>query len=387
MRLCPKNFLVVLSVFTFAVVFLCHAQKVDKNLLKKKKDDISRIRKELKEKERIIDELKSKEGSILSVLDRIGSRLHENRKRLKQARKDKGILQKEIAQINLQVAGLNGQVNSIKISLAERLRMSYKMGKAGFLKVLVSAQGYSDLMRKRYYLESIIRAEDDLLTSFYDKEKTLRSRMDELERKKRDLSSLSENISRKLDDIQRDKRGKVAVLRAVKGEKELEIKRAKELASAARDLETMIKKIKRSDVGRAANFVLSKGSMPLPANGKIVRGYGKYYDKDLKVSMLSKGMTIDAKPQSPVRCIFDGKVIFAGSFKGYGNMLIVDHGGNYYSLYARLDSLGKRLGEKVKRGEEIGDLSDSEEIYGGGLYFELRHNGIPIDPSPWLLEK
>jgi len=86
-----------------------------------------------------------------------------------------------------------------------------------------------------------------------------------------------------------------------------------------------------------------------------------------------------------VRAVADGKVVYAGWLRGYGNLMVLDHGDGYHTVVAHLGELERRVGEEVRQGEALGPLGDTGSLKGPYLYFELRHHGVAVDPQVWLV--
>lgn len=125
-------------------------------------------------------------------------------------------------------------------------------------------------------------------------------------------------------------------------------------------------------------FAQARGRMVYPVSGAMVRRYGEPDELGLD----SKGLTLETRPGAQVVAPFDGRILFAGPFKGYGQILIIGHGDGYHSLVAGLDRVDASVGQWLVAGEPIGVMSA-----GGAkprLYLELRHDGQPINPLPWL---
>ena len=122
----------------------------------------------------------------------------------------------------------------------------------------------------------------------------------------------------------------------------------------------------------------------MPVEGPIVTSFGKYKHPTFNVYHFQSGIDIQAKEGSPIRAVYDGKVVYAGWFKGYGNIIIIDHGEGYYTLSAHALSLSKEVGTVVKSDEIVGVVGNTGSLKGPGLYFEIRHHGKPIDPAGWL---
>jgi septal ring factor EnvC (AmiA/AmiB activator) len=125
------------------------------------------------------------------------------------------------------------------------------------------------------------------------------------------------------------------------------------------------------------SFSQARGSLPIPAIGRTTRRYGEA-DAD---GMLSKGIEIATRPEAPVISPFDGVVAFAGPFRGYGLLLILEHSEGYHTLLAGMSRLDGAVGQRVLAGEPVGVMAPEGDPT---LYVELRRNGQPINPLPWL---
>ncbi len=124
-------------------------------------------------------------------------------------------------------------------------------------------------------------------------------------------------------------------------------------------------------------FSEARGEMVFPATGTLLRRYGEADD----VGVSAKGLTVETRPGAQVVAPFDGRVVFAGPFKGYGQILIIGHGDGYHSLVAGLDQVDGTVGQWLVAGEPIGVMAASGRPH---LYLELRHNNQPVNPMPWL---
>ena len=122
----------------------------------------------------------------------------------------------------------------------------------------------------------------------------------------------------------------------------------------------------------------------MPVKGKIISLYGAYKNRKYHITNFRSGIEIKADRGTPVRSIFGGRVIYAGWFKGYGNMIIIDHGANFYSVYAHLEELFASKGDMVNSGQVIATVGDSGSLTGPRLYFEIRHHGKPENPLQWI---
>lgn len=122
----------------------------------------------------------------------------------------------------------------------------------------------------------------------------------------------------------------------------------------------------------------------MPVKGKIKYFFGPYKNSKFNVVNFRSGIVIQADRGEPIRAVFDGKILYASWFKGYGNMIIVDHGDNYYTVYAHAQELFASKGDIVEKGEVVATVGDTGSLIGPNLHFEVRHHGKPVDPLKWI---
>jgi septal ring factor EnvC (AmiA/AmiB activator) len=126
-----------------------------------------------------------------------------------------------------------------------------------------------------------------------------------------------------------------------------------------------------------------KGSLPWPVKGPVVAGFGRRKHPRFDTYTVHNGIEIAAPPGQEVHAVHEGTVVFAERFRGYGLMVILDHGGKHHSLYARLSDVAVSPGQKVAAGDVVG-TTGSGSLEGPGIYFEMRTRGRPEDPLDWL---
>jgi len=139
------------------------------------------------------------------------------------------------------------------------------------------------------------------------------------------------------------------------------------------------------DEGRGLQVV--RGRIPWPVSGKLISYFGKTKDTRFNLIVDNSGIQIQAPEGTPIHAVAAGVVKFADWFKGYGKLVILDHGRGYYSLYAQAANLNVSEGQSVAAGEVLGSVGDTDSLVGSSLYFEIRKNGVPQDPLHWLKYK
>ncbi len=131
-------------------------------------------------------------------------------------------------------------------------------------------------------------------------------------------------------------------------------------------------------------FGALRGRLPLPAPGHIEAGFGKVLEPRFNTVTLRRGIDIRAPSGTPVRAVAPGTVAWTGWMRGYGNVVILDHGDGYHSVVAHLAEVMRALGTHVFEGDVLGTVGDTGSLQGPVLYFEIRREGLAVDPAPWL---
>jgi len=122
----------------------------------------------------------------------------------------------------------------------------------------------------------------------------------------------------------------------------------------------------------------------MPVKGNIVSFFGPYHNPKFNVVNFNSGIVIQADRGEPIRAVHDGKVLYSSWFKGYGNIIIIDHGDSYYTVYAHAEELFAAKGARVEKGEVVATVGDTGSLIGPSLHFEVRHHGRPVDPLKWI---
>jgi murein hydrolase activator len=134
----------------------------------------------------------------------------------------------------------------------------------------------------------------------------------------------------------------------------------------------------------SSGFGALRGKLTLPVPGRIEAGFGKVLEPRFNTVTLRRGIDIRAPPGAPVKAVAPGTVAFVGWLRGYGNVIILDHGDGYHSVMAHLAEVMRAPGAHVFEGEVVGTVGDTGSLQGTVLHFEIRREGLAVDPAPWL---
>jgi septal ring factor EnvC (AmiA/AmiB activator) len=186
-------------------------------------------------------------------------------------------------------------------------------------------------------------------------------------------------LERARRDFEEERRRKAELLTSIVDKKELHAAYVHELAEAEGRLKDLLAGLEEGEV--AVPLTAFKGNLPWPVTGRVRVGFGKKKHPKFDTYTIENGIEIETAPDSAVKAVHDGTVVFADRFQGYGLLVVLDHGGRHYTLYGHLGEASVKTGDKVSSGQELGRSgSDS----GSDLYFEVRYQERPEDPREWL---
>ena len=134
----------------------------------------------------------------------------------------------------------------------------------------------------------------------------------------------------------------------------------------------------------AVGFGTLRGRLPWPTEGRVVSAFGAQVHPRFGTRTFRNGVDIEAGEGRDVAAVFAGHVVYTGWFKGYGNLIILDHDNEYYTLYAHVADIVVKEGDDVRQGQRIGTVGDTGSLEGPRLYFEVRYQGKPQNPEQWL---
>jgi murein DD-endopeptidase MepM/ murein hydrolase activator NlpD len=217
------------------------------------------------------------------------------------------------------------------------------------------------------------------------------------EARQRELADLRSDAQREQLEVDRDAATRRTLLARVRDERAYHERAIGELTEATKRLEVFIRdlqakqrrlaKVPPAKPGTDApgvGFGSLRGRLPWPTEGRIIAAYGAQVHPRFGTRTQRNGVDIEANQGREVGAVYAGHVIYTGWFKGYGNLIILDHDNEYYTLYAHMAEIQVKEGDDVRQGQRIGTVGDTGSLAGPRLYFEVRYQGRPLDPEQWL---
>lgn len=342
------------------------------------------IKNELKQKKKSIKQTERRERSILAILDSFEKEIAELEKEEFNLREEHEKNMRESNRIKAELDKINAGIRSGEKRLSGRIGALFKIHQWGYLPALFKIENLSNFMINYKFLNILVKNDRDIIGELRSDFKKQKEYLDGLSRMKEVLVRQEVELQKKKENLILKRDNKNVILSKIRKEKVLYHSAIKELEESTVMIERMLNEFQPGSEDRDREFISKRGQLKMPVDGKIIKSFGKEIDPRFHTVIYRKGVVIKTGENSHVRSIFAGKVAFAGTFSGYGNLIIIKHGENYYSVYARLSELYKKEGDKVDSEEIIGKSGTSGLFADDGLYFELRKGGKPLDPELWF---
>lgn len=346
------------------------------------------VQERIREQEKKLRQAKELEGSFLSQIDGINRDLDETRRdlRAEQAKieKTKQRIQLVKDDISLFQEMLSKQRNYLKRKLSTMQRYGNEV--TSIFTALVSSRDFAQMMRNIRYLKKVAEYDYRQITRY-------KENLQVLENKKKELGSLfarlkeeERDLKKQEDELNARRTHKEVLLASIRSQQEGYRRMLDELTEASNRLKEMLEE-KETNTYQLTRFALLKGKLPWPVDGQVAIPYGSSKDPQYKTPVFRRGIYIKADEGMVAKSIYSGKVVFADWFKGYGKVIIINHGSGYHSVYANLNEIFIKSGDVVNKRDAIGRVGESGTISAPALYFEIRYKGKPLNPLQWLAQK
>ena len=347
------------------------------------KADIDRLRQRIAEEEK-------REKTALSELDRIGWNrgLLLNEWRLLQMQLDKLKLEREDIRRNIPV--LEADLVRRRDDLAAILVRLSKYGRFGPVYLALESRDAASFLAAIRALELLAEAQDRRIAEYADGLAQLGRADVELRAKEAEIGALIGKSGAKRRDLEAEEQKSRALVEGIKTNKKSYEQTLEELNLRARELQLLLQKLEAREKSEAllpfpaVPFATKKGALPWPVDGRVVQRFGPQRG-GFNTLTVNNGVEIaPPKGDLTVRAIHAGKVVYTDFFPGYGNLIILEHGDSYYTLYGHCAEFLVPKEATIKAGDPIAVAGDSGSLVGVSLYLEIRHQAKPLDPLQWL---
>ncbi len=367
--------LILLTIILSLMVYPSKESKLDK--LNVKIDNITRKISSLnKESGSILNELYKIELNYKKAItenDRINHLLSVANTSIRKKRAKKKSLEREIERS--------------RKGIKKAVRILYKIGKAGKFKIFSNIKDINQMFQNYYLFISLINKKIEEIGKIKVYLVKLLSIRKELEKEKLHLGNLKKKQTKKINEILNAKRAKTDFIEKINSDRRRHLSMLTELKTEAKRLTNLMKK--NVNVFDLPDLDLNtiKGKLRWPIKGKVISRFGKKKSTRFNTYIFNSGIEIKPSGSMKIRSVFDGVIIFMNYFKGYGDIIIVQHSRDMLTVYGHCSKFLKKKGDYILAGDEIGIAGDSGSTYGNSLYFEIRKKTVAVNPDIWLKKK
>jgi septal ring factor EnvC (AmiA/AmiB activator) len=347
-----------------------------------------KLQDKIAEEKRKLSETLERESSVLSDIEDVNRKLGAAEADLKKSRKN-------LEQTEIAIEKVNAGIGTTKEALARQRnwirRKLRSMNRLGYgSDTLVQILGSEDparLMRTWKYLDHITRYEHRTMKAYSENLAIMDREQKKLEGLRQEFKTRQQKVKSRESELAEKKKSKETILHSVRTEKTRRQTMIAELKEASGRMLDIIRESSRTDDYEGKGFFQLKGRLNWPADGKIAVPYGSQKDPQFDTPVFRNGIHIQTDSSIDARAVYRGKIIFAEWFKGFGQLIIINHGSGYHTLYGNLSEIFSKVGDIIKDNQVIGKAGASGTLNAQGIYFEIRYKGKPLDPAQWLKKK
>lgn len=361
---------------------------------------LQETQRQLKHEREKVAEARRRETSLLAELE-------ETERRLRDKQREVARVDRQVRRVQGEIVALRGDINRLQghrtwqeLALAQRLRVMYKIQAQGAaLPILLSGEDPVERLIILRGLANLAALDARVIQEYRVTSDRLADRKEREEARQAELATLRGEASREQAEADREAVKRRTLLVKVRDERAYHERMVGELSEAARRLEAFIRELaaKQRRVAKVppatpgelprSGFGALRGTLPWPADGRMVSAFGPQVHPRFGTRTFRNGVDIQAAQGAEVAAVFAGHAVYTGWFKGYGNLIILDHSNDYYTLYAHVADIHVKEGDDVRQGQRIGTVGDTGSLDGPRLYFEVRYQGRPLDPAEWLRQR
>jgi septal ring factor EnvC (AmiA/AmiB activator) len=358
---------------------------------KDRREELEGLRDAIHDSRGRVTEHEAGERAILEELEEVDRRLQTVSRDRNTARREVVSTHRRLADIEPRLAVAEKALAQTQQALAARAVALYRGGELGPVRVIFSSNSLPEFLSRASALRLLVRHDAKLVARFGEEHDRLGTLQAEASQAAEDREVAEAILTRLVAELQVERDGKREILTGLRRDRTSERRLLLELEQAARALEETIRALgTRSDRDgssvAASGFASRRGKLAPPVDAEVSERFGRVVDPEFQTMTFRSGVDFAAGAGASVRSVAPGVVRFSGWFRGYGRIVIVDHGDAFHSISGHLDEIFVEVENPVEEGQALGTVGETGSLGGPSLYFELRRDGEPIDPVRWLLD-
>jgi murein hydrolase activator len=350
------------------------------------RNDLERIRGEITRLRQRLDDVRREAESATGELEEADLQLGIRTRELELAAAAEAQLNAQQQAIESQVGALMPRIAKQKADLRKRLVALYRLGGLSYLRMLLALNDERNPIEAMSMLSYLVSRDARAVSRFQSTAVQLAQQRAALADKQKRLHETRVLVEQRRRAVAVAVRQKESVVVRLRSEETGAQQQLAVLEEKARRLQRLVDMLAQQKPGLPPTLDIRsvEGALAWPVDGKIVERFGRQRNPKFSTFTISNGLKIQSAPGTPVRAVFQGTVLFTQWFKGYGNLIILDHGNRIFSLYGNLKAPMVAVGDRIATGQPIAGVGESEDAGAGYLYFEIRQDNHPQDPQKWL---
>lgn len=363
-----------------ALLVLAAPVSAAKTSVKQQRSRLSRIQELIRRQQSRLFHIKKKENSARQKLYRTRDALDRTRYELDQVSNRLTRVVSELTAVRTQLDQARARTEKYKQELEGRMVSIYKYGRVSYFEVILGARDFASFLNRMNFLRLVMRQDHSVLQEFVRQKQALADAERQVVAKENEVRQLKTQVRQKERVYRAQAWAQGATLKDIRAQRAQYEQQLAELEANSRQIERMIRRMMVTPRGRQRSSVVWRGNFRMPVSGRITSGYGYRIHPIFKTRRLHTGVDIAVPTGTPVRAAAGGEVIFTGRWGGYGIVVIVDHGGGVSTLYAHNSAVAVRSGQHVGQGQVVSYSGSTGYSTGPHLHFEVRRNGVPVNP-------
>jgi len=368
----------LVSIMVAVSLILLHSTAAYANLADEQ-EKLEQVQQQMQQTESQLKNVQQQKNNLLKELERLNNQLNEAENQLGKVERDIDATRKELERVTQELEEAQKDLERRDDLYKHRLRTMYKNSGYGYLEVLLNAESFSDFI-SRFYLVSKVAAYDiSILEELKEFRDLVQAKQDEVKEKETRMLALKNDLLKKRQEIQTVTASRNSTLSRVRGQEQ-------ELDKMLAELEKTSKEITQTilSLSSGGQFIGGKFVWPAPGYTRITSDFGWRVHPIYKTRKYHSGIDLGVPWGKKIVAAGAGEVIYADTYGGYGKTVMIDHGGGIVTLYAHNSSLSVKVGSVVSAGTQVALSGSTGLSTGPHLHFEVRKNGEPVNPKPWL---
>jgi len=374
-----------------------HKKSLKKMTRKKNMADTHLLEDRVQELEKSEKKLTRAQLDIVQRLDDVNRQINQHRLRVSLISQEINELTHKIKQVEQERQAVMETIEEDRATVNGRLRALHRIKGNGYWHLFSKPRSLFDFWKRQQALTLILGSDLALLEKQAAALKELERTTLLIQGETGERKLLDSHLNLEIKNLEKEKETRQPLLAEIKGKRALTraamVSARKALAKTmqALGIHSSPPDVKQKEEiptgtwkGEKGLFLSCMGYLCMPVKGRILSKFGTRTDEEDKTFTFQTGIDIKVDLGEPVKSVFRGEILYADWLKGYGNLIIVNHGDNYYTLYAHVGELFKKKGDVVADREVIATAGDTGAVRGTYLHFEVRHHGKPVDPLKWL---